>query len=82
VRRKPARSTTIVSRGRPRRFAVQTTCPIRKAAMISDGTIAAISTLTGDTSAAIAKITSGIDGGKIGPSVAAAMQMPAANSSS
>ena len=49
--------------------------------MISDGMIAAISTLTGDTSAAIAKITSGIDGGKIGPSVAAAMQMPAAKRS-
>ncbi len=49
--------------------------------MISDGITPASSSLTGEVSAAIAKITSGIDGGKIGPSVEAAMQMPAENSS-
>ena len=56
-------------------------CSMRKAAMMMDGTMPASSSFTAETSAAAAKMISGMLGGKIGPSVAAAMVMPAENSS-
>ena len=56
-------------------------CSISISAITSAGSAPASSTLTALTSAAAAKMMSGMLGGKIGPMVAAAIVMPAANSS-
>ncbi len=69
------------SRGRFWRRAMMPICSISMAAITSAGIAPASSTFTALTSAAAAKMMSGMLGGKIGPMVAAAIVMPAANSS-